>query len=681
MEPEELDHDPDPIPERRLKYYGPHDLASRFQIDEALDVIRKFDGGKLPLGLVDHIELFNAHRFVEDGFLPASLSDSERSGLGAAGSHARSAVARFFTGVVPGNVDELVRDVPFEYHSDLLALLGNNRAYERCDAEQMIGALTSCGVNLAEMLGNKKLVEAYDFQLKAALLEHSRGAEHVIRRHFARDHRDEIYLPRSLTPVESRDLIARYVASPDPNMNYLGLVETAPISGVTGVDARLKLAAKRRKDQETEAFFRENEGMTAGSGVIIADGQSEPVIMSVDGMVIDFSYSRDWLDASSDNPSILNNFQHLFEFTNRDVLLTLPAYRAELGVLERFLITTGQTDYVVGAAYRVRDMSSTLQTQMLQTYLAGRGIELEAVIAWFFEEYLPAEFEAHGFRFNPSAGGSTYLEKARHLFVEMESVVRQFALFVEDGEIDRELLAIMSDPVGYKQVPSLLSNKYLYATKSPEIVGILHALFSDQSSIHYISDQLRGDNAVTLLIENDVRYDDFETYQKPAIDHLIALGVLRNDGARVQIASRFHLRILQSLFAYEAVSYHHLPAAAKQLADEMVARGWLRSSSSLLTTAEGSYYNFHLNKAEFSNGPELRNRYLHGSQADADGERAHLAAYLSALKLTVALVLKINDEFALRAGQGSTAPAPGTTPVALPGTLDIAGEGADGEQA
>lgn len=661
MESEDLGVDRESVSERRLKYYGPNDFASHFQIDQALDLLRRFEAGEAPLDLVDHIELFNAHRFVVDGFLPASLSDAERSGLAATSSRARGAVARFFTGVVPGNVDELVRDVPFEYHNDLLALLGNNRAYERCDAAQLIAALSRSGVDLAEMLANKKLVVAYDYQLKAALLEHPRGAEHIIQKYFARDRRGEIHLPRSLTPDESRDLIARYIASPDPNINYLSLVETAPISGLTGVDARLKLAAKRRKHLETEAFFRDNAGMTSGSGVMISDGQSEPVVMKVDGMIVDFSYSRDWLDASNDNPSILNNFQHLFEFANRDVLLTLPAYSAELGVFERFLVTTGRTDYLIGAAYRVRDMSSTLQTQMLQTYLASRGIELEAVIAWFFEEYLAAEFDAHGFRFNPSAGGSTYLEKARHLFVEMESVVRQFALFADDGEIDRELLAIMSDPVGYKQVPSLVSGKYLYATPSPEIAGILHALFSDQSSIHYISDQLRGDNAVKLLIENDVRYNDFEAYQKPTIDHLIALGVLRDNGARVQIASRSHLRILQSLFAYEAVSYYHLRAVEQQLADEMVARGWLRSSSSLLTTAEASYFNFHLNKAEFTNGPELRNRYLHGSQADADGERAHLAAYLAALKLTVALVLKINDDFALHAAQRGDTPLPDET--------------------
>lgn len=65
----------------------------------------------------------------------------------------------------------------------------------------------------------------------------------------------------------------------------------------------------------------------------------------------------------------------------------------------------------------------------------------------------------------------------------------------------------------------------------------------------------------------------------------------------------------------------------------------------MLTAPEASYFNYQLNKAEFSNGPELRNKYLHGSQADVDGPGAHFGAYLATLKLTLALVIKINDDF------------------------------------
>jgi hypothetical protein len=71
-----------------------------------------------------------------------------------------------------------------------------------------------------------------------------------------------------------------------------------------------------------------------------------------------------------------------------------------------------------------------------------------------------------------------------------------------------------------------------------------------------------------------------------------------------------------------------------------------------LSEAEASYFNYYLNKVEFSNGPELRNKYLHGSQANGDGEDAHFQTFMTALKLTIALVIKLNDEFCLATAEG-----------------------------
>lgn len=52
-----------------------------------------------------------------------------------------------------------------------------------------------------------------------------------------------------------------------------------------------------------------------------------------------------------------------------------------------------------------------------------------------------------------------------------------------------------------------------------------------------------------------------------------------------------------------------------------------------------------------SNGPQLRNKYLHGSQANANGEDAHFHTYITALRLIVALVIKVNDDFCLSASE------------------------------
>lgn len=637
---------------RRVRFFGVHDLAAGWYVQRVAELVEQFDNANVPSEAMDIIELHNVQQYLEHGFIPREYTESERALAMSRIGEIRRAVARFFSAVDDANCVSLIGGVDNEYHADLLELLGRGKAFERCKAVTMLQALGQAGVHMSEMLACKKLVAAYDAEIRDELLASPRNAEHLIRKHLQKDVRDEVHLPGSITQADARELLERYVDSPDANPNYVSLIESAPVSAASGVDAKLKLRAKRRNAEMTEQFFENNTGFKTGTEVRLSDTQDEPAKFEMeesDGLVARFTYSSRWLEETADNPSILNNFQHLFEFADRHVLLSLPSYPAQLGVFERFMGTAGKTHYQVGAGFRAVDMSSLLQTRLYQHYLENRGRDLEEVISWFFEEYLADEFGAANFSFRPSSNGASYLERVRHLFAEMESALGQFGLFVENGELDRDLLAITSDPVRYRQVPSLLPGKYAYPTEGDNIAGILHLLFSDQSPLTYINEGLKGDNAAGLLLKNEVAYDDFHDYQRQTVDHLISLGILENTGERVRIANVEQFLILSSLFATQACSYYHLSDEGRAEIDAMVARGWVQRSSSLLTEAEAQYFNYFLNKVDFSNGPELRNKYQHGSQADADGEDAHFHAYVIALRLMIALVIKLNDDFCLSA--------------------------------
>lgn len=644
---------------RRVRFFGVNDLAAGWYVPRVAEIAEQFDPSSAPTSVIDIIELHNVEQYLQNGFLPRDYTESDHAVAMSQVGPMRSAVARFFAAVDDANCASAISGVDFEYHADLLDLLGRGKAFERCSASVMLPVLDQTGVHLGEMLECKKLVLAYDAEVRGRLIGSPGNAEHIIRKHLQQDVRAEVHLPASFTPADARDLLERYVDSPDANPNYIGLIETAPVSSATGIDAKLKLRAKRRNAEMTQAFFEKNAGLKTGTEVRLSETQDEPVLYEMDesdGMVARFTYSSRWLDETCDNPSILNNFQHLFEFADRGVLLTLPSYPSQLGVFERFMGAAGKTEYRVGAGFRAVDMSTLLQTRLYQHYLETKDKDLEGVISWFFEDYLKEEFGAANFSFRPSSVAASYLERVRHLFAEMESAFAQFGLFVENGELDRDLLAITSDPVRYRQVPSLLPGKYVYPTDHDEIAGILHALFSDQSTLTYISEGLKGDDAAGLLIGNVVAYGDFHEYQQPAVDHLISLGILENTGERVQIASVPQFLVLRSLFATQACSYYRLSQVGRSAVDAMEARGWVRRHSSLLTEAEAQYFNYFLNKVDFSNGPELRNKYLHGSQADAEGEDAHFHAYVTALRLMIALVIKVNDDLCLWAETRSGSP-------------------------
>lgn len=641
--------------QRRVRFFGGHDLATGWYVDRVAELVEQFDVAKLPANVMDAIELHNVQQYLEAEFFPRAYPARRRVQAIARVPQIRGAVARFFSSIDGANCSAVIADVEPGYHADLLVLLGRNKAFQRCSASVMLPALDGTGVRLGEMLANKSLVDAYGDEIRRRLLGSPGGAEHVIRKHLQRDVRGEIHLPTALAPADMRRLLESYIDSPDANPNYVGLIETAQVSQESGIDAKLKLRAKRRNLEMTQKFFEENAGFRTGCEVLLADTQDEPVKYEMDdsdGMVVRFSYSSRWLDETGDNPSILNNFQHLFEFADRQVLLTLPSYPAQLGVIER-LLTTGKTDYQVGAAFRSIDLSTLLQTRLYHHYLKSKDIDLEYVVSWFFEEYLVEEFDARNFSFTPSDRQSSYLQRVRHLFAELESVTTQFTLFVQNGELDRDLHAITSDPVRYKEVPSLLTGKYLLRGPAEEFPGILDALFSDQSALTYINDELKAENAARLLIDNEVAYGDFHDYQEPAIKRLIELEVLTDTGTRVRFVNAERFGILKSLFTTQAASYYHLTDTGRAEADAMVAKGWLTRRSSLLTEDEAKYFNYFLNKVDFSNGPELRNKYLHGSQANADGEDSHFHAYVTALRLIIALVIKINDDFCIAAAQNA----------------------------
>jgi hypothetical protein len=644
---------------RRVQFFGPNDLATGWFIQRAVDLAQEFDPEDPPTSTIDILELHNIQQYLEHGYLPLTYTEEQHTLAKARIPQIRGAVARFFSGVDDTNVASVIDGVAgirYSYHGDLLELLGRNKAYQRCAAATVLPALSSAGVHLGEILGCKNLVQAYDAPVRTELLSSPRGAEHVMRKYLQEDERDDIHLPRSFTPEDSRALLEQYIDREDANPNYVGLIASAKETPAAGIDARLKLRAKRRSEELNAKFFKHNDGIRTGCEVSIAD-QAEPVTEELDesdGLVCRYTYSRRWLEETCDNPSILNNFIHLFGFVDRNALLALPSYPASLGVMERLMGTPGKTEYRIGTVFRATDMSSLLQTRLYHHFLETKEIYLEKVISWFFEEYLVEEFRAENFSFTPSGAGTSYLQKVRHLFAEMESIASQFGLFAKDGELDRDLLAMGSEQVRYKDIPSLLDGKYLYSTETDEITSILNLLFSDQASVNYISEELQGDNGAMLLLKNEVAYDDFHDYQKPAIDHLIKLGIVDNDGTRVQLVNFEQFLILSALFNTQCANHFHLSARGRAVADAMVGKGWVERRSSLLSEAEGKYFNYFLNAVDFSNGPELRNKYLHGSQANAEGEDAHFHTYMTALRLTVALVIKMNDDFCLAAAEETT---------------------------
>jgi hypothetical protein len=641
---------------RRVKFFSAHDLAAGWYLERVADVLDAFSADKPLASTNDAIEVHNVLRYLENEIFPRGYSSLEIESAKTKIPPMRSSVAKYFSSIEDDTCVHLIADVNFEYHADLLDLLAWSKAFERCSATAMLAALDHAELGLSTLLCCKTLVDSYDREIRARILSHPRNAEHLIRTRLEKDPPGGVFLPPSLMPADMRQLLERYIRAPDANTNYLALVATAKPDTRIGIDSKLKLLARRRHAEIVNAFFEKEVGMRTGFRVATSDTQAEAVRVEIDrtdGWTSSVIISSQWLEATTDYASILNNFQHLFSFADYQALLTLPSYPVHLGVMERTFRTVGATDYQTGAAFQAVDSTTLLETLMYFHYLRERDIELEDVTSWFFRDYLVEEFGARNFSFAASNPGSPYLERVRHLFAEMDSVVTQFSLFVKEGELDRELLAISPEIVRYKEIPSLVPDKYVCAGPSSELVGVIHALFSDQSALTYISDTLRGTSLIDLLSRHKVTYADFHEYQRGSIDDLCRLGVLKLTDGRVKLASPALVLVLKPLYETQAANYHRLPATAQTATASMADRDWAVFRSALLTEAEADYFNYFLNSVQFHNGPRLRNKYQHGTQEDDRGENGHFHTYITALRLLICLVIKINDDFCIAATQTS----------------------------
>ena len=79
---------------------------------------------------------------------------------------------------------------------------------------------------------------------------------------------------------------------------------------------------------------------------------------------------------------------------------------------------------------------------------------------------------------------------------------------------------------------------------------------------------------------------------------------------------------------------------------KLISEGEIRVESSLLSESEWEYFDYVLNKSEFSNGLDLRNRYIHDT--NSLDKRRQQNDYIVLLKMFVILVIKINEEFCLQ---------------------------------
>lgn len=588
------------------------------------------------------IECYNVCLFIDSGIRAKNWTDQFYQKFLAVKGTLQSNVARYFgTSLKATNFLSVARQVDKVYIKDFLVLITEFNIIDKIPGSEFIEAIRQKVFILYDVISIKKLVEYYDSDLRDVFLNDPQNAKLIINTIVPSNWKNEnrlAYLPDSISNSEYEALIVSYINSPAPNPNYLDKIITYRNKLKIKLSDSTKYLAKNKSKEFEADFWKNNEGVSYSVSIEYKE-QHELMKLDTDGLNHKISYDKRWVTENLDYPTILNNFIYFFEFVDCQMKINTIAKKSDTTSLLSLLSGLSDTDYPTYGSFYYKDQVTLLSLISYTRLLDEKDIDLKEVLKYYYQEHLKEYFGIYNFNVSFSVD-QNYYEQCKSLASEIESIARQYQSYVNSGFIDHQYISLATSGITYASLPSLVKRKYIYSS-SDKLEELMYLLFSDQSPLYFIANS--GDDVLTTLSKEKIQLSDLERWQLEPMKRLIVENIIRNDlDGYLQLHDIPKSWILEELYDSGFLNYHNPPQEIREVLDEMLKRDLLRSESTLLARQESMYFNYILNRSEFGNSLDLRNRYSHGTGSrDATKNQED---YFRLLTILILLTIKINDD-------------------------------------
>ncbi len=634
----------------RVVFYSKEDLAGGHQLRKAEPILRVETKSEYS-DINDVLELYNIKKYIDNKLFFDDWTHEEVVAFKSKVTEFGKIIGRFMGNINDSNVFDLYNSTLRNYTSSFWELVDSQHTYKRISKENFESILSNEPHLIHTILTHKNIVNKYNIAIRDFLMAYSQSAEILLSIYEVTDDlkKNNKVLPKSLNIENKEAIIINYLDSNEMNLNYIGLIQNSRNRNDFRISDKTRLKAKRLYKKETEKFFADQGGMEYGVSIGFLENMTVPKDgYADDNLTAHYTYSLDFIKQYNSPYQLFQNFKYLFEYLDNQNRINLVSKRSEMRLLERIMGVHSQNEYRGGTSFSLSEMTSQGQIFGYNKIIQNLNNSLEEILQFVFSSIFQERYSfANNARFSlPTA--KTYFEKIRLLAPEFESALKQFKLYVEDGSIDFELLQISSSPSTIKDIPSLNSKKYLYFNESNQtMVGCSNIFFSDQTLLAYV-EPYKDDKYSTffdLLANEEVKFENYEEHQKPRLNYLIEKEFIEVDkNGYVQMTNWNRVLILKDLYDNEVGSYYNYSLNFQEEADRMASDDIIYFESSLFSKPEQAYFNYFLNKKEFTNGLDLRNSYLHGTQANPEETEKHEYAYFKYLKLIFLALLKIDDD-------------------------------------
>ena len=626
---------------RGVKYYSPYDLSFTGNFEEATRLLDTINDSFVVTDINCALELHNAIKLVSSPGVKKELAVSYETPK----SIVMKAIATFFKAIDDDCLLEHFKGVAIEYLDDFWELFVKFKVYINISPTAFSTLLHDQETTLHRILEHKEIVSYYDSLLSEFMRESDQTARIITGKFLEKKHSNSraVYIPSSLKPAEFEVILLRYIEWEFANVGVLQLIANSQSCAECPISDLLRLKAKKKAQEYWEKHEKEGINFSYGVGVCFKDVADTKSFKAIGSNEYQFSYDINWLKDNLDYPTILNNYIYLFDYVDHCYRCSFVSVKSKLGIFERTMGVKGKKEYVVGSTFRFMDMKTSAEMQAYTAFLEDLNIRIEDIISWFFKEYLMQEFGVEGFVMNPPSEGSTLVEKNRTLPSELDGVFKQFRMLVTDHIIDRELFEISSNPVSMSELPSMLKNKYAYVN-SESLTREQNLLFSDQSMLMYVPKyENEARSFAELLVTHTITISDYPDWEMKDLNWLQERGSIYIDEQKIIRINGRRVALLRDLYDHDVLCCYYY--RNKEILEQLIVSGDLRYGNTLFSVPEQEYLNYMLNKSEYSNGMDLRNKYIH-STYPLD-EKQQQRDYIHLLKIMMLTVLKINEEYCL----------------------------------
>lgn len=634
-----------------VEFYSANDWSLGENLQRSALILDSFSDDISAYNSINEIiQLYNVQQVVNCGAKLEAWSDEEYKQYQTQTKGLSAVIGRFLGGITDDSFLEIYESVAIGYVEDFWELFENYKVYRKISSSALYQLLCQHDSALHFVLKHKSIVNEYDEEI-ASVMRTSKQTATIIARAFLekQENISQLFFPTHLQKSEYEELLQEYIQSPDCNPGILHLIAIAQSSEDCPISDKLRLSAQKRQNKRFEEIMVNSAPL--GIGISVAfDHIADIKKMVHNGDTFEFTYDIDWLIENLDYPTILNNFIYVFEQFDLCMRSNLVSVESKISAIEKAIGTKGKKEYSPGYSFTVFQSLYQFQVFAYYSILQKHGIFLEDVFKWFFEQYLPQEFNACGFHFNPPSQGTSYIEKCRTMASEMEGVLKQFRMYANDGEINQELYEMSSEHIVFGNLPSMNADKYAYAS-GRIIQAAMHHLFSDQSLLSFLPTTKESfHSCYDLLLHKDCHLADFGKMQKQTLQWLIDKSFILIDENGILRTECSKVNTIKDLYDHDVIC-PNCAGARKAIIDNWVQSGELKIENTLFSKPEQDYLNYMLNKSAFSNGLDLRNKYSHSTYPSDESQQR--SDYYQLLKIMILIIGKINDEFCLKEKRSS----------------------------